>query len=137
MDGNKSLKNIDFIDPKLKSAALKYFVEALTTSTGSETSLTAILGEITTPSTIGHISNNAVTVAPVQIDATSNPCKKCIITANENNTGWIRVGGSSLTVTTGILIYAGESIELDIDNSNKIYVAAEVADEDVSAIYLT
>lgn len=96
-----------------------------------------VVTSIAVPETIGHVSNSTISdTAATQIDATSNECKKCIITASENNTGFIRFGGSTLTTTTGIILYSGESFELEISNTNLIYAIAEVNGEDVSVTYL-
>ncbi|MEA2038009.1 MAG: hypothetical protein U9O94_10975 [Nanoarchaeota archaeon] len=89
-----------------------------------------------TVSSIGHISNtNVSNVAATQIDGTSNTCSKCIITASENNTGLIRIGSSALTTTTGVVLYAGESIEFEISDTNLLYAIASVNGEDVSVTY--
>lgn len=92
---------------------------------------------VSLPTTIAHISNNNISnVTATQIATTSHECKKCIVTASENNTGFIRFGGSTLTTTTGIILYSGESFELEISNTNLIYAIAEVNGEDVSVTYL-
>jgi len=97
-----------------------------------------ISDNLTIPSSIGHISNtNISNVTATRIDATSHTCKQCIVTALEGNTSFIRIGGSSITTTTGILLYANESITLDISNSNLLYAIAGVNGEDISVTYLS
>jgi hypothetical protein len=111
---------------------------------GDGTDLLAIntggsINVVTTPSTsttIGHYANaNISNAAATQINATSTVCKKVTVTASELNTGWIRFGGSTVSATTGIVLYAGESYDIDVTNTNVIYAIAEVNGEDVSVTY--
>ena len=87
-------------------------------------------------STIGHISNDTISnAAATRIDATSNNCVSCTVTADIANTGYLKIGGSSLTASDGIVLHAGESYDFNISNSNLLYAWAEVNGEDVSATY--
>lgn len=129
---NKFKEKFIYSDQRLKSLLLAYLID----SGSSGTTLSEILETISPANSINHIENTNVTVAPVQINAASNPCKICIVTADEDNTGWIRVGGSTLTASTGIVLYAGESYPFEVNDSNLLYAAAEVAGEDVSGTYL-
>ena len=91
---------------------------------------------VVTPSNFGHIENTAISnITATQVNATTHPCIKCIVTASELNTGWIRFGGSTLTGTTGVLLYAGESMEIKITDTNTIYAIAEVNSEDIAVTY--
>jgi len=78
-----------------------------------------------------NIDNTVVT----QINAVSHPCKFCVVTAATANTGYIRIGGSTLTSTTGFILTAGQNIELKINNTNLLYALASVDGEDVSITY--
>lgn len=90
---------------------------------------------ITPPSSIGNVANTAVGVTEEQIVVASTPCKKVVVTASHTNSGYITVGGVGLNIDQGIILYAADSIELEIDDVNKIYVTSSVADENVSATY--
>jgi len=90
----------------------------------------------TIPTSMAHLYNGTISnAAATQIDATSHVCKRATITASELNTGWIRIGGSTLTATTGFILYAGESYDIDISNTNVIYAWAEILNEEVSVTY--
>lgn len=90
------------------------------------------------PSSSGtHISNTSLSDSTAtQIDSTSIPCKSCIVTALETNTGLIRIGFSDLTTTTGIVLYPSESVSLPVSNSNILYAIAAVSGEDVTVTIL-
>lgn len=71
--------------------------------------------------------------------ATSIVAKKAIITAMINNTDYIVVGGSTVVALEanrqGIPLIAGQSMELSIDNLDKIYLDAVVSGEGVTFVY--
>jgi len=87
----------------------------------------------TVPSSITHSSNGTISdVTATQITSTSSSCRKVIITAGPDNTGYMRVGGSTVSSSSGIILYAGESFTIEVDDPSKIYAIAEVANEDIS-----
>jgi hypothetical protein len=118
-----------------------------TTDTGTFSLISLIkrlLGKITTlntnteiPTGGGHISNLTIGTSATRIDATSHACKKAFITASQANTGYIKVGFSTLTSSNGIILYAGDTIPMEISNTNLLYALAEVNGEDVSVTYTT
>jgi len=66
--------------------------------------------------------------------------KRIDIQAHPENTGYIFVGDSGVAGNGsggGIRLAAGDFYSLDIDNTGDVYVAASVADENVSYIYYT
>ena len=66
--------------------------------------------------------------------------KRIDIQANPANTGVIFVGDSGVAGNGsggGIRLQPGDFYSLDIDNTSHVYVAAEVADENVNYIYYT
>lgn len=81
------------------------------------------------------INTNIDDTVVTRIDATSRPCKFCVVTAAVGNAGTIRLGGSTLTSTTGFILTAGQNIELKINNTNLLYALASVDGEDVSITY--
>jgi len=73
--------------------------------------------------------------------AVNTVAKIVIIQAQTDNTGAIAVGAFGVDATvatgTGILLYAGDSITLEIDNLADIYIDSTVNGEGVRYIYLT
>lgn len=73
--------------------------------------------------------------------AGSTSCKRVIIQAQTDNTDAVAVGASGVDATeatgTGILLYPGDSIEIEIDNLADIYVDALQDGEGVRYIYFT
>ena len=66
--------------------------------------------------------------------------KRIDIQAHPDNTGYIFVGDNGVAGNGsggGIRLSAGDFYSLDIDNTGDVYVAASVADEDVTYIYYT
>jgi len=97
--------------------------------------LDATSSGIPTPSSIGIETNAAVGTSAEQLTAADTPCTRMVITANDANTGRITVGDSTVTDGNGIILYASDSIEVLLNNVNKIYVISSVDGEDVSATY--
>lgn len=84
----------------------------------------------------GHIINTALQVGTLEaIDVTSHVCKLVTVSCPVTNTGYIIVGFSTATATTGIPLYPGESKDFPVNNSNLIYAMSEIAGEDVAATY--
>jgi len=104
---------------------------------------TAVIGKV------GHdktgIADGVVTVTTpltdVPIVASSTPAKVVIIQAQTDNTGAIAVGGEGVVATiatgTGIILYAGDSITLEVDDLADVWIDAIVGGEGVRFTYLT
>jgi hypothetical protein len=97
---------------------------------------------------IGHgitgMADGVKTVTTAGTDealAGSTACKKVDIQAQTDNTGLIAVGGSGVDATeatgTGIILYAGGTYSLEIDNLADIYIDATVSGEGVRYVYYT
>lgn len=71
--------------------------------------------------------------------ASSTPCRKVIITADIDNTDTVVVGGStvvaSLVGRRGTPLIQGQSVEIEIDDLNKIYVDVVSNGDSVSYTY--
>ena len=91
--------------------------------------------EILGHGTIGHGSNTAVSDTTAEVLTTSTACKHIDIMAAIANTGIIYVGGSGVTASTGIALYAGDVYSVDIDDINDVYVISSVDGEDVQWVY--
>lgn len=109
------------------------------TSDDGDTIISTLLQMMTNEASyesINQITNADIDDTVVtRIDATSRPCKFCVVTAASANTGYIRLGGSTLTSSTGFILTAGQNIELRINNTNLLYALASVDGEDVSVTY--
>lgn len=102
------------------------------------------LGNIVEPaastfSSIGDGRKTVTTAGTAEALAGSTACKKVVIMAMIANTGNIVVGGSSVVAAEatrqGISLMAGASVQIEIDNLNKIYLDSEVNGEGVTFIY--
>lgn len=75
----------------------------------------------------------------VQISSAFTPCISIALTANSANSGIICVGGTAVVATsasrTGVPLAAGDSLILEFDNLNKIYLDSTVSGEGVSYFY--
>lgn len=93
---------------------------------------------------ITGINHGVTTVTTAGTDvalAGSTACKRVTIQAQTDNTGVIAVGGSGVDATvatgTGILLFAGDAYELDIDNLADIFIDSSVNGEGVRYVYFT
>jgi hypothetical protein len=68
-------------------------------------------------------------------------CRKIDIQAQTDNTGLIAVGFTSVDATeatgTGVILYAGDTYSLEINNLNLIYIDSTVSGEGVRYTYFT
>ena len=71
----------------------------------------------------------------VQLTATSTTCSSLLVKALAGNTGKIYVGGnSSVTTSNGFELSKGDSVGLDVDNVQDVYIDAQTNGEGVSWI---
>jgi hypothetical protein len=95
-------------------------------------------GSIVDFGTTGDVKDGSknVTTAGTRVAlATSTACQGVLIQAKAANTGIIYVGGSTVSSTSGIFLYAGESVEISIDNLRKVYLDSSVSGEGVVFTY--
>jgi len=73
--------------------------------------------------------------------ASSTVCNKVDIQAQTDNTGLIAVGFDAVDATeatgTGVILYAGDTYSLEINNLNLIYIDSTVSGEGVRYTYFT
>jgi hypothetical protein len=98
---------------------------------------------------VGHdktgVEHGVKTVSSAGTDeplvASSTPAKIVIVQAQTDNTGVIAVGASGVDATvatgTGVLLYAGDSMTLEVDDLADVYVDATVSTDGVRYTYLT
>jgi len=89
--------------------------------------------------TIGHGVQTVTTAGTDVALAASTACKRVTIQAQTDNTGLIAVGATGVDATeatgTGIILYAGDSFELEIDNLEDVYIDSTVNGEGVRFTY--
>lgn len=90
---------------------------------------------------IAHGKKTITTAGTAEALAASTPAKKVIIQAFNGNTSFVAVGGSGVDATdasgTGILLDAGDSVTLEIDNLADVYIDILVNGEGVRYTYFT
>lgn len=90
---------------------------------------------------IGHGIKTITTAGTDEALAASTACKRVVIQAQTDNTTGVAVGGSGVDATvatgTGVFLYAGDSIELEIDNLADVYIDALTNGEGVRYTYFT
>jgi hypothetical protein len=95
-------------------------------------------GSIVDFGTTSSISNGAkdVTTAGTRVAlAASTVCQSVLIQAKAANTGVIYVGGATVSATSGIFLYPGESVEMSVDNLADINIDSSVNGEGVVFTY--
>ena len=78
------------------------------------------------PTTIAHAQ---VPYAGTPLQLASNACKSVTIKAMTTNVGTIYVGGSSVTSSTGFPLGPGDTLSLDISNTNVIWITGTTSDK--------
>lgn len=95
-------------------------------------------------SSVTGIGHGVATVTTAGTDvalASSTACKRVVIQAQTDNTNIIAVGATGVDATvatgTGIVLYPGDSFELEIDNLADIFIDSLVNGEGVRYTYFT
>lgn len=71
----------------------------------------------------------------VQLSAISVPTLRITVRANSANTGYVYVGGSTVSSTSGIYLGPQDSLLLAVGNLNAVYIDADVNGEGVKFTY--
>lgn len=97
-----------------------------------------------TNATVTGIADGRTTVTTAGtrvVLASSTACKQVIITAETDNTGYVVVGGSTcvaaLATRRGIPLAPGDSVTIEIDNLNDVYIDSAVSTDGVTYAYFT
>lgn len=90
--------------------------------------------------TLGHGVKTVTTAGTdVALTTTHTPIKWIMIQAQTDNTGLIAIGASGVDATvatgTGLLLSAGQSITLPIDNLTHVYIDSTVSGDGVRYTY--
>ena len=117
---------------------------ALTVDLGSNNDVTVTSGAITASHDITGGADGVTTVSSAGTDvvlASSTACKKVDIQAQTDNTGLIAVGFTGVDATiatgTGVILYAGDTYSIEVNNLNLIYIDSTVSGEGVRFTYFT
>lgn len=88
---------------------------------------------------IGHGVTTVTTAGTDVVLASFTAAKWIVIQAQTDNTGFIAVGATGVDATvatgTGVLLGAGESVTLPIDNLEDVYIDSTVSGEGVRYTY--
>lgn len=77
------------------------------------------------PTTVAHAAVT-VTTAGTRVQFAANTAKSIVVKAASANTGIIYVGGSGVTSANGFPLAAGDTVSLDINNTNVVWVDASI-----------
>lgn len=103
---------------------------------------TALIGKVDHSSTgIGHGVKTITSAGTDEALAGSTAAKWVTVQSQTDNTGWIAVGATGVDATeatgSGVLLDAGESITLPVDNLADVFIDATVNGEGVRYTYGT
>lgn len=106
----------------------------------TEDTLSAIASGLGTTTTVVDGSKDvAVAGTAVPLSATSVPIGRVIVTAKEGNTGVVVVGASTVVALAanrrGTPLTPLTSVDLTVNNLNKVYIDAENANDGVTFTY--
>jgi len=91
---------------------------------------------ITSPTSVTS-GKDTVAAAGTHEQMANVPCKGVSIKALSTNTDMIYLGPDGVAAATGYQLAAGESIDIAIDNLNRIYIDAAVTGEGVTYLAVT
>lgn len=105
---------------------------------GSSGNLTPILNGVNIlPYSIVGNGQTTVTTAGTPVQLASNTATTSItIRAFASNSGKIYIGTVGVTSSTGFILSSDETVSIDLDNLDKIYLNSDNNGEGVSYIYL-
>ena len=88
---------------------------------------------------LGHtaLAHAAINVTDSAVVLPTATCKHVDIMANLSNTGIVYIGGSGVSATTGIALYAGDVYSADVANLNLFYVISTVSGDDINIVRYT
>ena len=89
------------------------------------------------PESIGSGTTTVTTAGTrVQLTTTVTPCFYVIIAGKTTNVGYIFIGGTGVSATSGIMIAALQSVRIDIDDLSKIWIDTDTSGEGVQYSYV-
>lgn len=137
------MSNPDFVDDSILGRLRDIYTSIAALVTGVVLAAgTAIIGKVGHDVTgIGHGVTVVTTAGTDVVLAASTPCKVLIIQAQTDNTNPVAVGATGVDATiatgTGIILYPGESLVLEVDNLADVFIDSITNGEGVRYTYLT
>lgn len=92
--------------------------------------------QIKAPGSISDGSKDVTTAGTAVPLSSSTTCLSVNVQAKTSNSGAIYVGGSSVDNSRGAKLLAGDSIPIDIDNLNKVYIDSDNNGDGVTYTYV-
>ena len=89
-------------------------------------------GSTVPPNTLGGGTKDVASNATPEALATTTSCSRVMVTAKTTNTGWVKIGGNG---SESLSLFPGDSIDIQIDDLAKIYVAVQNNGEGVEYVY--
>ena len=85
----------------------------------------------------GAVSQFTTNIGTSATQLDDHDCKHADIMAKVANAGIVYVGGSSVTVFTGIALYPGDVYSVDVTNTDLLYAIAINDNDDLQVVYYT
>jgi hypothetical protein len=85
---------------------------------------------------IATLADVTAAAAATRLIVGSTPCTSVVVRSLAANTGKIRVGDANVTASRGAELSAGDSIVLQVNNVNLVYVFGNASDK-VSITYVS
>ncbi len=121
-DGGDSARSID------RGSGVKTQVVTLDMGgAGAEALLSGVMPVIEAAPTTVASAKVTVTTAGVRVQFATTTCKSITVKAAAANAGIIYVDGSGVSAANGFPLSAGDTISLDISNTNIIWVDSSVS----------
>ena len=111
-------------DTQLRATALPVSLASTTVSNTVTTSEAP-------PTAVSH-ALASVTTAGTRIQLTANACKSIVVKALGSNAGTIYVGGSTVSSANGFPLAAGDTVALDISNTNVVWIDSSINAQSVA-----
>lgn len=142
-NGNVNLVGVNGVAPAVGNGITNTGTLRVTLSSDSTGTVALNAGA----NTIGKVDINpyatmgsgqtTVVTAGTQIQLAANtPIKSVTVKANFNNTGYIFVGAATVDSSTGFILSKNDSVSLDVDNLNDVWIDSSIDAQAVSYIYL-
>jgi len=109
---------------------------ALSSVAGDQLRVDVISNVLPSPPTTLASAKKTVTTAGTQVQLGTNTCKSVSVKALASNTGVIYVGKSDVSSTDGYELATGESVDIAIDNTNRIWIDSSVNGEGVKYLWV-
>lgn len=78
----------------------------------------------------------SVATAGTRVQLSSSACSSVTVKARATNVNTIYIGGSGVTAATGFELAPGETVSIDVTNTNMIYIDAATATDGVAYIWV-